>query len=73
MIQIVEAIIDEQGGIRLLKPVQVARHHRILVTSLDEEPASIIHEAALLSQNALAEAWNRPEEDAAWSYLQQNR
>jgi len=27
-------------------------------------------EAALLSETALAEDWDRPEEDAAWSYLQ---
>ncbi len=27
-------------------------------------------EAALLAEAALAADWNRPEEDAAWSYLQ---
>ncbi len=42
--------------------------HRTLVTVLDEEPNSI--EAALLSEMASAEDWNRPEEDAAWSHLQ---
>jgi RimJ/RimL family protein N-acetyltransferase len=29
-----------------------------------------LHEAALLSEAALGEDWNRPEEDAAWSHLQ---
>ena len=27
-------------------------------------------QTALLSERALAEDWNRPEEDAAWSHLQ---
>jgi hypothetical protein len=27
-------------------------------------------ETALLSEKALAEDWNRPEEDAAWAHLQ---
>ena len=27
-------------------------------------------ECCLLSEKSLAEAWNRPEEDAAWAYLQ---
>jgi len=30
-------------------------------------------ETALLSEPALAEDWNRPEEDAAWVHLQQSR
>lgn len=73
MIQTVEAVIDEQGDIRLLEPVRVARRHRVLVTILDEEPASNIHETTLLSEGALAEDWNRPEENAAWSHLQKDR
>jgi len=30
-------------------------------------------ETALLSEPSLAKDWNRPEEDAAWSYLQQEQ
>jgi hypothetical protein len=30
-----------------------------------------VSETALLSEPALAEDWNRPEEDEAWSHLQQ--
>ena len=70
MIQTVEAVIDEHGSIRLLQPVQVSGRHRVLVTILDEEPTAGTHETALLSEEALAKDWNRPEEDAAWSYLQ---
>lgn len=43
--------------------------NNLLVTISDEEPHT--NEAALLSAAALAEDWDRPEEDAAWSYLQQ--
>ena len=35
-----------------------------------EEPAAVPGEAALLAEQALASDWSRPEEDAAWSYIQ---
>ena len=69
-IQTIEAIVDERGAVRLLEPVQLERCHRALVTILADEPAEG-HETALLSVASLAEDWNRPEEDAAWSHLQQ--
>jgi hypothetical protein len=69
MIRTVEAVIDSRGMIRLLEPVLLSDTRRALVTILDEEPASA-HETALLSEAALAEDWNRPEEDAAWAHLQ---
>lgn len=72
MIQTVEAIVDERGSVRLLEPVQLGRRHRALVTILTDEPAAI-QETALLSEKALARDWNRTEEDAAWSHLQQAR
>lgn len=68
MIRTIEATIDENGVVRLLESVQLATTQRALVTIL-EEPA-FAHETALLSEAALAEDWNRPEEDAAWSHLQ---
>jgi hypothetical protein len=64
----VEAIIEPGGEVRLAEPVQVSSRRRVLVTILDESP--IIHEAALLSEPALAEDWDRAEEDAAWAHLQ---
>jgi hypothetical protein len=71
MLQTVEAVIDKQGNIRLLSPVHLPAERRALVTILEEEPVASISETALLSEPALAEDWNRPEEDAAWSHLQQ--
>lgn len=69
MIRTVEAIIDERGTVRLQEAVALAAPHRALVTILEEEPF-LPNETALLSEAALAEDWNRPEEDAAWFHLQ---
>jgi hypothetical protein len=69
MIRTIEAIIDENGVVHLLEPVRVSGRCRALVTILEEPPASDI-EPALLAEAALAQDWNRPEEDEAWSYLQ---
>jgi hypothetical protein len=70
MIRTVEAIIDEQGNVRLLSTVHLAASRRALVTILEDEPVDSVHEAALMGEAALGEDWNRPEEDAAWSHLQ---
>jgi hypothetical protein len=72
MIRTVEAIVDEHGSVRLLKAVSVPGERRALVTILEEPPLQS-NETALLSEAALAEDWNRPEEDAAWSNLQPDR
>jgi len=66
----VEAMIDKDGTVRLLEQVSLAGPRRALVIILEEMPAARADETALLSEAALAEDWNRPEEDAAWSYLQ---
>jgi hypothetical protein len=70
VIRTVEAIIDERGSVRLLESVQLPTARRALVTILEEAPAITIDAAALLSEQALARDWDRPEDDAAWSLLQ---
>jgi len=70
MIKTVEAVIDEHGNVRLLEPVRPDVARRALVTILDERPAVATSRTALLSEDALAGDWNRPEEDEAWSHLQ---
>ena len=70
MIQTVEAVIDDAGRVRLLGEVRASSPRRAQVTILDEPPA-VPGEAALLAEAALAADWLRPEEDAAWSHLQQ--
>ena len=67
MLQTIEATIDEQGNVRLQQPIQLSKPRRAYVTILADEQD--IPEAALLSEAALAEDWDRPEEDAAWSHL----
>ncbi len=71
MIQTVEAIIDENGIVQLLEPIQLPMSRRALVTILEEKPVVPVSETALVSEPALAEDWLRPEEEDAWSYLQQ--
>jgi hypothetical protein len=70
MIKTVEAVIDEQGNVRLLEPIRLEEARRALVTILEEQATAGVSEAALLSEQVLAEDWNRPEEDEAWSHLQ---
>jgi len=66
--QTVEAIMGTNGEVRLVEPVHVTSPRRVLVTILEEAPKP--QDTALLSQAALAEDWNRAEEDAAWAHLQ---
>ena len=63
----IEAVIDEQGRVRLLEPLEAGGPRRALVVLLDE--AGALDETAALSEKALKD-WNRPEEDSAWSHLQ---
>jgi len=67
----VEAIIEPNGEVHLVEPIHVQSARRALVTILEEAPA--VHDAALLSEAALAEDWTRAEEDAAWAHLQPAR
>lgn len=69
----IKAIIDERGAVRLLEDVALPGARRALVTILEEDPAARGNEAALLSEAALAESWDRDEEDEAWSHLQQEK
>jgi hypothetical protein len=71
MIKTIEAIVDENGRVQLLEEIRLPASRRALVTILEEEISTDPGEIALLSEPALATDWNRPEEDAAWSHLQQ--
>ena len=64
----IEAVINEEGQIRLLEPIEKGRPRRAIVVVLDEA-ADSSEETAVLAEEAL-EDWNRPEEDSAWSHLQ---
>lgn len=62
-----EATIDEQGVVPLQGAVALSGVHHALVTILEEDLH--VNAPALLSEAALAENWNRPEEESAWSHL----
>jgi len=75
MIRTVEAIVDEHGNVHLLEPLQLHGPCRAIL-AVDDRATADFGEAraevlARLSEASLAQDWNRPEEDAAWSRLQQ--
>ena len=66
MLQTIEVEIDAQGQVHpvgLNKPLPPGRALLTLLTPP-------VNEESLLSEPALAEDWLKPEEDAAWAYLQ---
>ena len=67
MLKTVEATIETNGKVHLIEPLHLTHSCRAIVTIMEEPDVS---ETALLSQQALAHDWERPEEDAAWSHLQ---
>ena len=73
MIRTIEAVVDEQGTVRLKETVRLIAPRRAVLTIFDDDRPPKVDESALLSEPALGRDWNRPEEDAAWSYLQPAR
>jgi hypothetical protein len=73
MIRKIEAVVDEKGTVRLKEAVRLSAPRRAVVTIFDEDRVVKVDETALLSEPALAQDWNRPEEDAVWSHLQPAR
>ncbi len=71
MLQSIEGITDKHGRLRIPKAVRLPRFRRVIITILDEEPTESGLNATWLSEAALARDWDRPEEDAAWSHLDQ--
>lgn len=78
MPETVEAIVDEDGRIRLPSSVSLRKDQRVLVTILEEgdenkstpDTGADVAETALLSEESLAEDWTREEEEQAWKHLQ---
>ena len=71
MLQTFEAVLDQKGMLRFQEPLRLASDRRVLVTILDDESETDQCETALLGEQRLTRDWSRPEEDAAWSHLQQ--
>jgi ribosomal protein L1 len=71
MLRTLNAVVDEDGNVRLLEAVRLPTGRRLLVTVLADGHSE--DEAALLSEASLGTDWERPEEDAAWAHLQRGR
>lgn len=67
MLRTVEAVVENDGSLRLLEHVELRAGARALVTLLGEDDPA---ETALLSEPSLQADWGREEEDAAWAHLQ---
>lgn len=68
LLKSIEATIDKNGQVQLHEPVRLSHTCRAIVTIIE---VSRFSETALLSQQVLAEDWERPEEEEAWSRLHQ--
>lgn len=68
----VEAHVGADGHLRVDVPVELPPGSLRAVLVVDDTGIAEGHpmETALLSQNALAEEWDRPEEEKAWKHLQ---
>ena len=56
MSQTIDAVIDEDGAVRLLKPIHLSGARRALVTILDDQPAKEVDLDADYRAMALDEA-----------------
>jgi hypothetical protein len=65
-LKMLEATIDQEGRVHLLSPLKLDHPAKAVVIIIPDDT----DETALLSEPSLAEDWNRPEEDEAWSHLQ---
>ena len=70
----IEAVVDEDGYIRLPDSISLKRGRRVLVTILEDEGERAsdpqVAGAALLSEESLSEDWTHREEEKAWTHLQ---
>ena len=72
MLHTYEAQTDEQGNLLVPEGLKLPEGCRVLITVLDEPARQPMNDEALLSEQSLAEDWDNPEEDEAWSSLNQD-
>ena len=70
MVQTIEGVLEIDGSVRLLQPIQTTSPRGALAMILDEPSTALPSEMAILSERSLATDWNRAEEDAAGAHLQ---
>jgi hypothetical protein len=67
----IEVTVEKDGTVRLPGKMKLPARRRAILTILDEPMP--VAETALLSEAALAQDWDRPEEDQAWAHLQSGK
>ncbi len=70
VLKAVEVTVTPDGRIESEHPLRITRPTRVILTMVEEDGENDI-ELALASEEAFARDWNRPEEDEAWAYLQE--
>jgi len=70
MLQSIEAVVDQNGVLRILESITLPRFRRVIITILEDESEDLWN-LAELSEVALAKDWERPEEEKAWLHLAQ--
>ena len=78
MTRTVEVYVDERGVMHLLQPFDLPTPCRAILTIVDESVAGDHSHAgdavlARIAETSLAQDWNRPEEEVAWSHLKPAR
>ena len=69
---------DEQGNLNLPEGMRLPEGCKVLITVLQEEALKKTspqkaNDEALLSESALEEDWDKPEEDDAWNCLNREK
>lgn len=73
MLRTIEAVIQADGTVQLLEPVQPGFRRRALLTILEDGDDDAPTDTLVAGGTALARDWAWPEEDAAWAFLQPAR
>ncbi|MBV6452366.1 MAG: hypothetical protein DCC56_07545 [Anaerolineae bacterium] len=71
VLRTIEVTVETDGTVHLHEQVKLPAPRRAILTILDESIP--VEETTLLSETALAEDWNRPEEEKAWAHLQSGK
>lgn len=67
----VRATVSPEGKVTLAEPLALKTTTIAMLTVVLEDNTDDAIEPALLSEDALAKDWGKPEEDEAWAYLQE--
>ena len=73
MLHTYKATVDQKGNLQLPENLTLPSGSQVLITVLDKPLPDTANDETLLSEQALAKDWNKPEEDEAWETLRQEQ